>query len=127
MVYTSRQNFNVQLRVANITISKLRIDLLIIFLNMYLLAGKKHLYNLKKYSKEKYPLRIREKRQLINDIRDRQNDRLDLEPQNPNLFEQNKINTNSTNHFKILLQKNGKRSPNNLIDNMDKDESDKDI
>ena len=94
---------------------------------MYLLAGKKHLYNLNKYNKEKYPLRIREKGQLINGIRDRQNDKLDLEPQNPNLFEQNKINTNSTNHFKILLQKNGKRSPNNLIDNMDKDESDKDI
>ena len=60
---------------------------------MYLLAGKKYLYNLNKYSKEKYPLRIIEKGQLI----------------------------------KILLQKNGNRSPSNLIDNMDKDESDKDI
>ena len=34
---------------------------------------------------------------------------------------------NSSIHIKILLQKNGNRSPNNLIDNMDKDESDKDI
>lgn len=94
---------------------------------MYLLAGKKYLYNLNKYSKEKYPLRIREKGQLINGIRDRQNDRLDLVPQNQNLFEQNEINMNSSNHIKISLQKNGNRSPNNLIDNMDKDESDKDI
>ena len=127
MVYTNRQNFNVQLQVVKITISKLRIDLLIIFLIMYLLAGKKYLYNLNKYSKEKYPLRIREKGQLINGIRDRQNDRLDLVPQNQNLFEQNEINMNSSNHIKISLQKNGNRSPNNLIDNMDKDESDKDI
>ena len=58
---------------------------------MYLLAGKKYLYNLNKYSKEKYPLRIREKGQLINGIRDRQNDRLDLVPQNQNLFEQNEL------------------------------------
>ena len=94
---------------------------------MYLLAGKKYLYNLNKYSKEKYPLRIREKGQLINGIRDRQNDRLDLVPQNQNLFKQNEINMNSSNHIKISLQKNGNRSPNNLIDNMDKDESDKDI
>ena len=127
MVYTNRQNFNVQLQVVKITISKLRIDLLIIFLIMYLLAGKKYLYNLNKYSKEKYPLRIREKGQLINGIRDRQNDKLDLVPQNQNLFEQNEINMNSSNHIKISLQKNGNRSPNNLIDNMDKDESDKDI
>ena len=127
MVYTNRQNFNVQLQVVKITISKLRIDLLIIFLIIYLLAGKKYLYNLNKYSKEKYPLRIREKGQLINGIRDRQNDRLDLVPQNQNLFEQNEINMNSSNHIKISLQKNGNRSPNNLIDNMDKDESDKDI
>ena len=127
MVYTSRQNFNEQLQVVKITISKLRIDLLKIYLIMYLLAGKKYLYNLNKYSKEKYPLRIREKGQLINGIRDRQNDRVELEPQNQILFNQNEINTNSTDRVKILLQKNGNRSPKNLIDNMDKDEFDKDI
>ncbi len=72
---------------------------------MYLLAGKKHLYNLNKCSKEKYPLQIREKGQLINCIRDRQNDRLDLVPQNQNLFEQNEINMNSSNHIKIFISK----------------------
>ena len=92
---------------------------------MYLLIGKQHLYNLNEYSKEKYPLRIREKGQLINGIRDRQNDRLDLEPQNQILIEQNEINTNLNNHFKILLQKNENPLLQKLPNNMDRDESNK--